>query len=354
MLAKSDLSPGNHDKLQALYDKWFPGAADQGDISSIKHLVEEEPETAEPAKPFKSQPLNPEDLTTWAENKPVTEAQWKDFAGWWGDTQLTPEQEQGLYKSWFDKDAAPGAASSWFQQIFEHHSHPTEADFKAAGTPGWAHNSWAFGDKADTEWPVFAQWATKDPGLPKGTKIKQKLLIWNGLSKAEKAAILDNYAPAVPVDTTAVLSALKKAYPDSDWSQWANMGQGTLKSQVETLAKAELYPEATKVYNQYFGGDLPVPKPAPKGEKPKAKPIPVVPQSKLPDWAKNAGGSTIFSGINSTPAGAKKFTAFYRWAQSLGQGDEVYNPSGGGLSSYPPSCSRSGRHFRSTCEPRSG
>ena len=319
---KGFLTQINHDKLQKLYNQWFP-EGELTDLSAIQHLVEEEPESTEPAKPFKSESLNPADLTMWTENKPLTEPQWKNFATWWGNTQLAPAQEQSLYNSWFGKNATPEIATGWFQQMFEHHANPTEADLKAQGLPNWAHNTWAFGKNAETQWPIFQQWASQDPGIPKGTKLKQKLLIWNGLTATEKQQIADNYAPAVPVDTKAVLSALKKAYPDSNWSQWQTMPQGTLKANVETLAKAGMYPQAIGIYNQFFGGTIPMPKPVPKGEKakPVVKAVPVIPQSKLPSWVKDGYGAPTQAGITDTPLGAKNYTDFCRWGESIGKGD---------------------------------
>ena len=91
---------------------------------------------------------------------------------------MSPEQEQGLYNSWFGKNASPEQAGQWFQQVFEHNSDPGPGDLGAKDIPGWAHNSWAFGDKAEQEWPVFKEWAAKDPGLPKGTSVKQKVQVW--------------------------------------------------------------------------------------------------------------------------------------------------------------------------------
>ena len=317
------------------FQKWFmaqppsqlPSFIADPDLAATQYEEDTLPPPP-PPKPFKSQELNPEDLTYWSANKPKSAAAWKNFSTWWGNTKLTPEQEQGLYTTWFP-DKHPEKASDWFAQVFVHHSQPSEGDLGLTeGVPSWAHNSWAFGKKADQEWPIFQQWALKDPGLPKGTGMKQKLLIWNGLTPAEKTAIVDTYAPVSGGDTAGALTALKKAFPDSNWGMWEKMGPGTLKNNVETLAKTGLYPEAIKVYNQFFGGDIPLPKPEPKGKKPtlKVKPvIPSIPQSKLPQWVKDYGGQgSIFQGIMDSPSGAQKFTDFHRWADSIGLGKEAF------------------------------
>jgi hypothetical protein len=271
-----------------------------------------------PPMPFKSQPLNPDELAHWAANKPISESGWKNFSTWWANTQIPPEQEQALYKAWFDKDTSPEQAGAWFQAMFELHAQPSEGDLglQAGLLPNWAQSTWAFGPHAAQEWPVFQAWATKDPGIPAGTKIRQKLMIWNSLSPEDKQAIADNYLPSDPVDTQAVLGELAKAYPDSDWSAWAQMGQGTLKTNLRTLAETGAYPAATAAFNKYFGGDIPMPKP---GQKMKVKKTPVM---KLPDWVSTYDGS--YSTVNNSgfgkPGGAKKFTDFYRWAESMGKG----------------------------------
>lgn len=321
------------EKLQALKQKWFgdqgvataPGG-DQADINAIKQEVEEEPPLP-PAKPFKSQPLNPEDLTHWSGSKPTTDTEWKQFSQWWGNTQLSPEQEQGLYQNWFNKKASPEMASQWFQQVFEHHSEPSEGDLGLTeGAPAWAHNTWAFGDKAEAQWPVFQQWAAKDSGIPKGTSVKQKVVIWNGLTAAEKAAITDNYAPANPVDTAAVVAELAKAYPDSDFSKWTQMGQGTLKKSLQNLAE-QGYKPAISLFNDNFGGTIPMPPDEPKVEKaPKeeqfgaASAPPSIPVGSVPSWV--ASTNQAF-GYGSLEDKAKGFTPFAAWATALGKGDIV-------------------------------
>jgi hypothetical protein len=280
----------------------------------------------EPAKPFKSQQLDPKDLAQWAQKKPTSEKEWKNFSAWWGNTKLSPAQEQKLYSTWFPgKHPSPEMAGQWFQSMFEHHAEPSEGDLGLAeGAPSWAHNSWAFGNKADKEWPVFQQWAANDPGLPKGSGVKAKLQIWNGLSADEKAEITTNYAK-IPVDAGGVMGDLKKAYPDSDWGAWSKMPPGTLAKNVKMLAESGSYPPAIPIYNKYFGGDIPEIKEGPKGEeKPKPKAAkPSIPQSALPQWVKNGYGQ--FGG--DTPAGAKKYTDFKQFADSLGQGKEAENPS---------------------------
>jgi hypothetical protein len=273
----------------------------------------------EPTKPFKSQKLVIADLNKWAGGKPKSEAEWKNFAAWWGNTQLSPTQERGLYNAWFNKNATAEKAATWFQQVFEHHSQPSEGDLGAEGIPAWAHNSWAFGKNAEKQWPVFKQWAAKDPGLSKGLSFKQKLLVWNGLSAGEKSEIMDNYAPANPPDTAGILGAFQKAYPDSDWGAWAKMAPGTLAKNVKMLAESGSYPAAIPIYNKFFGGKIPEIKEEPKveGEKEKPKSIPTVPIDALPDWVK---GEQI-TGFSATPAGAKKYTDFKHWADLVGKGD---------------------------------
>lgn len=213
--------------------------------------IPEEPEEDEGVSaPFKDTPAKDEDVAAWMGTKPETPGQWKDFAKWWGATQLSPEQESAIYSSWFpNKLVAPEKANAWFQKVFEYHSKPGAGDLESGATPSWAHNSWAFGDKADKEWPVFQAWASKHPGIPQGSSIKQKVAIWKSLSGGDKKAIAADYLPEHPVDTNAAVAALQTAYPDSDWTNWAKMGQGTLAANVETLAKAG-YDGAIPVYNQ--------------------------------------------------------------------------------------------------------
>ena len=322
------VSNGNHDYQDLFtsnkFKKWFLQSpakqlnwAKNPDLAAMAYEEAHLPPPP-PPMPFKSQELNPDDLHYWASNRPVSEAAWKNFSAWWGNTKLTPEQEVGLYKQWFHKDTTPEKAGAWFQAMFELHAQPSEGDLglQAGLLPNWAQSTWAFGPHAAQEWPVFQAWATKDPGIPAGTKIRQKLMIWNSLSPEDKQAIADNYLPSDPVDTQAVIGELAKAYPDSDWSAWAQMGQGTLKSNLRTLAESGAYPAATAAFNKYFGGDIPMPKP---GQKMKVKKTPVM---KLPDWVSTYDGS--YSTVNNSgfgkPGGAKKFTDFYRWAESMGKG----------------------------------
>jgi hypothetical protein len=303
--------------LQQLYQKWFGGA--NPDLDAI-HQEMESVEPEQPAKPFKSESLNPEDLDHWAAHKPQSAAEWKSFATWWGNTQLPPETEAGLYHQWFGKQATPEQAQGWFQQVFEHNSAPSNADLGTEGTPGWAHNSWAFGKNAETEWPVFKAWATQHPGIPKNTTLQQKLAIWNGLSTADKAEIAENYAPAHPVDTKAVLTALKGAFPDSDFAKWAKMSQGTLKSSVESLAKAG-YAPAIPIFNQYFGGELPMPTEQPEDHAQPASQSPELPPlESLPGWVQ----AQLQDKSPGTVARlTKDYLSLARFAESVGQGDLV-------------------------------
>lgn len=316
--------------LKALHDKWFGqgipsapqqlGADDQDEISAIKDFQEPEEDEGVSA-PAKSEPVNPEELAAFAAAKPATAEGWKNFANWWGKTQILPEQEQQLYSTWFpNKHPSPEAASAWFGQVYDHYSKPSIGDLGAQGMPAWAASSWALGAKAAAEWPVFSQWATKDAGIPKGLGIKQKLAIWNGLSTADKKEITENYAPAQSVDTQAVVGALQAAFPDSDWSKWSAMPQGTLKTNVEMLAKGG-YAPAIPVFNQFFGGTLPMPKAVAKGTPaPKAAPtLKMIPPSKLPQWVKNKWGDD--------ENGSIKYTEFKHFADSLGIESQSTYPS---------------------------
>lgn len=306
-------------QVNALYQQFFGGGGptDQDHIDAISQQME--PEVA--AKPFKSEELNPEDLQHWAANKPQSPSDWKSFASWWGNTQIPPEAEQGLYNQWFGKNATPEQAQHWFQQVFEHNSTPTNADLGAEGIPGWAHNSWAFGDAAEQEWPAFKAWAAKDPGLGSNLSIGQKIAIWKGLAPDEKAQLVDNYAPASPVDAKAVVNALQQAFPDSDFAKWKQMPQGTLKASVESLAKAG-YGPAAQVYNQFFGGDLPIPEEGPEAEEqaPVTQEQPLPPPESLPEWLQpqlqksNPGVAAKLT---------KEFMGLAHFADSIGQGDEV-------------------------------
>lgn len=324
------VSNGNHDYQDLFtsnkFKKWFLQSpakqlnwAKNPDLAAMAYEEAHLPPPP-PPMPFKSQELNPDDLHYWASNRPVSEAAWKNFSAWWGNTKLTPEQEVGLYKQWFHKDTTPEKAGAWFQAIFEHHAEPSKGDLSlAAGLlPNWAHSTWAFGQNADKEWPVFQTWAAKDPGLPAGANIKQKLLIWNSLSPEEKQAIAENYFPAEAVDTKAVIADLAKAYPDSNWKPWQNMGQGTLKANLAMLAETGAYPGAIAAYNKYFGGNIPMPEPPKPGEKPKPpKKIPSLPVSQMPEWTQSYGSFT------QDKEGAKAYTHFLRFAESIGRGPEA-------------------------------
>ena len=86
---------------------------------------------AEPVRPFKSQQAQDADVAAWSQVRPQSEVGRKNFSSfttWWGNNVLSPEQEQGLYKSWFGKDVTPEQANAWFQAIWEHHSQPSEGD----------------------------------------------------------------------------------------------------------------------------------------------------------------------------------------------------------------------------------
>lgn len=367
----------------ALYKKYFgePGspASSSGDFVDpfvptpsggiSAPIMPEEPEEEEGVSaPFKSEPATEDDLASFAATKPTTNAEFKAFSNWWGKTQLTPEQEQGIYKSWFGKDVPPEKAGAWMQKVFESYSKPGSGDLGLADMPSWAPNSWAFGKNAEKEWPVFKEWASKDPGIPKGLGVKAKLQIWNGLSAGDKKEISDNYLPKNPVDTSAVLGELQAAYPDSDFSAWAKMGQGSLKNNVEVLAKSG-YDPAVPIFNKYFGGDLPDPdhlkfiqfvkdktgkdlgqlsgdeknklQGAWEKEKAsptkKAKPKPtlaykVVPVKDVPSWV-----SAQYGGWGSGEIAAKKYSAFQNFADSIGEGEQAKtgkDPKNPG-SSYP-------------------
>jgi hypothetical protein len=354
-------------QAQALFKKWFPQeyaafmsnlqaggkaapAPVEPDIEEIKAIQENLPEP-EPAKPFKSQQPDPADIEHWAANQPQTETGWKQFSTWWGNNQLTPEQETGIYNTWFGqaghgpateeqiadwmahggpypqgppqgaaKEVTPEKANAWFGAMFDQYSEPSNADLGLDQKPHWANAPWALGTKADQEWPVFQQWATKHPGIPKNTSIKQKLAIWNGLSTKEKADIADEYLPTEALDTKAAVDALKAAYPDSDWSKWSTMSQSALKKNVQNLAESG-YAKAIPVFNEYFGGNIPMPaeetgEEAP--EVPQVSPakippsIPQVPPEGMPNWAK---ASYKFG---QGAAGARDYSTFLHFANSIG------------------------------------
>jgi hypothetical protein len=306
-------------KWQKVYDQAFGG----GGLDEFfnKNFGEPEP-PPESAKPFKTEPVKEEDLENWAANKPSSPADWKNFASWWGNTQLAPEQEQGLYNYWFGKNATPEQAQQWFQSVFEHNSAPSDADLGASFVPSWAHNTWAFGNNAAAEWPVFQAWAAKHPGIPKGTSIKQKVAIWNSLSDEDKSQIAGDYLPSDPIDTKNVLKSLKAAYPDSDWSKWSKMTQGTLGKNLQSLAEKG-YAGAIPIYNQFFGGNVPMPEEHPEENQEQEVPDqekPLPPPESLPEWVQPqlAGKS---------PGMVAKLTKDYlsvaHFADSVGQGESV-------------------------------
>lgn len=313
-------------QAKALYQKYFPNGipqgADQGeDLNKFFNENFGEPESPpEPAKPFKGEQLNPEDLAQWAQNKPQSAADWKNFSQWWGNTQLSPQDEQGLYQGWFDKAATPEQANQWFQSVFEHNSTPSDADLGSGHVPGWAHNSWAMGTKADAEWPAFAAWAQQHPGIPSGTSIKQKLQIWNGLSEADKTQIAGDYAPSSPVDTKGVLKALKAAYPDSNWAKWSQMSQGTLAKNVQALAEKG-YPGAIPVFNQFFGGDVAMPEETPPEEASEQPVAPSLPSpEEMPPWLQPQLAKATPGNVEKL---TKEFVGLSHFADSIGQGEAV-------------------------------
>lgn len=301
-----------------LADAWEKQQAGQLVPSiQIAHPPAEPDEYEGVSAPAKSEKPKAADVKQWAANKPASPADWKNFAAYWGKTKLSPKQEQAIYQAWFNKETTPESASSWFAKVYDYHSKPSTGDLGAEGMPSWASASWALGDKAKDEWPVFQQWATKDQGIPKDLGIKGKLAIWNSLSQGDKKEISENYLPKNPIDTKAVVQQLQEAFPDSDFSQWANLGQGSLKTSVETLAKSG-YPEAIPIFNQYFGGKIPMPEPKAEGEQTEPtgpvkafKPVPV---SQLPDWVENHGGG-------KNEAGALKYSSQQHWADTIGAGD---------------------------------
>jgi hypothetical protein len=295
-------------KLQDLYDKWFVGTPGGGNGPApggggapeiqIAHPAPEEDEGV--SAPFKGEEPTPEDLTKWSQAKPIDGGQWKDFVKWWGATKVTPEQEQAIYASWFPgKD--PAKATNWFNKVYSFYSKPSADDLGASDMPSWAASSWAFGDKAETEWPTFKQWASSDPGIPKGLNIKQKLQIWNDLSAGDKKIVQENYNPTNPVDNKALVGALQAAYPDSDFSHWADLPQGSLQHSVENLAKAG-FKNAIPIYNQYYGGNIPVPEGADEDtpDSGKSAPLKTIPIDQLPPWVSSKWGSGGKAAYNYT------------------------------------------------------
>lgn len=295
--------------------------APQGGLDAFLNQVglqQPEPESEEPAKPFKSEPVDPEDFTHWQDHKPQTPGEWKSFAQWWGNTQLAPEEESNLYHAWFPKqNKSPEQAQQWFQQVFEHNSAASNADLSQESIPNWAHNSWAFGDQAEAEWPLFKTWAAQHPGLPKNLTIKQKLGIWKGLSDDEKSQIADDYGPGNTVDAKAVVKALKAAYPDSDWSKWSKLAPSALKKSLENLGKAG-YGPAAQIFNEHFGGDLPIPEEPKEGAEPQEQAEPELPPVEaLPGWLQKQLE-------DKEPWQVQKLTKDYlqlaKFVQSVGQG----------------------------------
>lgn len=312
-------------KLIELKNKWFPagplsgsGGATPSPFEStpqVHALTSEDPEPEEDegvSAPFKGEKANKSDVVNWQSAKPQDAAGWKGFANWWGKTQLSPAQESAIYHSWFpNKAVTPEQAGSWFKKVYDFHSKPGSGDLGQPDMPAWATSTWAFGSKANKEWPTFKVWANSSPGLPENLSIKQKLAIWNGLSAGDKKEIEENYVPKKPVDTKAVVTALQKAYPESDWSSWAKMPQGTLKSNVEVLAK-QGYKGAIPVFNSVFGGKVAMPPEDEKEEEaPKGLPQPPqIPADKLPQWWTNNYGST--------PDQVQKFSGLAHFMKLMG------------------------------------
>lgn len=316
-------------ELQQLYDKWFGGEQTEDSDPFAPDEPEEEEEDFTPSAPFKSEQANPEELAQWTSAKPDSGGQWKDFAKWWGKTQLSPEQEKQIYSSWFP-NKNPEKAGDWLKKVFEFHSAPSGGDLEAQAIPGWAQNSWALGKNADKEWPTFAKWAQNHPGIPAGADIKQKLGIWKSLSSGDKDLLAKDYNPENPIDTKSVVSALQEAYPKSDWTKWAGMGQGTLAQNVENLAKSG-YSKAIPVYNQFFGGNMEVPeedddKNAPTGPPPPAYTVPPDTED-LPPWV----AQYLPDGLE----GAKQYAALHHFATGIGLGDEVSQGVNAGHHGYP-------------------
>jgi nicotinamidase/pyrazinamidase len=324
---KGDFSADETGKYMDLYQKYWgelPPGMDKAELAGIQAIQENLP-PAEPPKPFKSGVAKPEDVQQYAENRPQSAAGWKNFTTWWGNNQLTPEQEQGLYKAWHGKDVSPEAANAWFAAMFEQQSEPAEADLGITeGVPAWANAAWAFGKNAPQQWPVFQAWATQHPGIPAGANIKQKVAIWNSLTPEDKHDFADEYMPpAVAVDT--VIHALQAAYPDSDWSKWAKMSQPVLAKNLKNLAAAGYAAPAT-IYNEYFGGHLPVPEEPKEGEAPAAPPLPT---AALPTWFKD--------NIGTGQKNAQDFAGYLDWAKSVGKAQEAAGKDPNYPSSdYPP------------------
>lgn len=315
------------EKLQKLHDKWFGAGLPSQTGYTPKPLAypgatfHEEPEEDEGVSaPFKANDPTPEDLKKF-QTKPVDASDWKQFASWWGQTKLTPEQELGIYKTWFPtKNVTADKASSWFQKVYDFHSKPSSGDLGVDTVPSWAHNSWAFGSAATAakEWPTFKVWAANAPGLPQDTSIKQKLQIWNSLTAGDKKIIAENYTPKKAVDANAVVSALQKAYPKSDFSAWSKMPQGTLKNNVEILAKAG-YKGGVAAFNQFYGGKMEEPTEDEKPPEGLPEPPPI-PMDKVPKWFGGYGGVT--------PANAKVFSGLAHFAKLVGTTDEQLEKGG--------------------------
>lgn len=298
--------------LQDVYDKYF-GAGSAKPETLNAPQVATEPEEEAGVSPSKSEPATPEEVASQAGAKPTTGTDFKNFAKWWGAKQLSPQDEADIYHAWFPHkaQATPEQAGKWFQAVFEHYSKPGSDDLTATSMPQWAANSWALGKDATAQWPIFQQWAATDPGLPKGSSIKAKLAIWKGLSAGDQKEIEQNYHPSHPVDAKALVGALAAAYPDSDWKTWSAMPQGTLKNNVELLAKSG-YEKAIPLYNQFYDGHVPMPVKAAE-ESPAAQPVTTIPIHQLPSWVQNSWGST-------GPA-AIQYTGLKHMAEAMGQGE---------------------------------
>lgn len=295
------------------------GGADQVQPSTPE--PEEPPEDLIEAKPFKSEKLNPQDWKKWNTTKPQSPTDWKNFATWWGNTKLTPVQDQKLYKAVTGKDADPQKAKSWLSSLYTLQAQPSEGDIGAATTPGWASSQQYFGKDADKEWPVFSQWAQKDSGIPAGTTIKQKMAIWKNLSPADKAQAEQDYFPKEKLDTDAIVGELQKSFPDSDFEPWKKMTQGQLAKSVQQLAEGGYHP-AIPVFNKYFGGNMEIPKADDKEKAPSgllvAPPAPIKLPTKdlneVPYWVRGVGQDPLES-----------YAGYVNLAKAMGHEDKIKN-----------------------------
>lgn len=328
------------EKAKALYKKYFgdgvppakgaPPPEPSTGAENLKTVIPQVSDSGEDPSAvsslYKTEDLNPVDLANWAKKKPETAQEWKDFAEWWGKTKTAPEQDALLYGEWFPgKHPSNDMAQAWMSQVFAYHSKPGGGDLSLEQPPSWAHTKWAFGDDAEAEWPVFAKWAASDPGIPKGLGVKQKLQIWKSLSKGDKDEIKGNYMPENPVDANAVVSALKKAYPDSNWAAWEKMPQGTLKNSMEVLAKNG-YAGAIPIWNSVYGGNVPMPEAKTEEEAAAPEPIKIVPVSQLPDWVGQAWDTSHNSAV--------KFTKLKHIGDAVGMGQLVNDGNVNAYSNY--------------------